>query len=175
MRLVRQRHFTATLSPEKIPGAHCKGCWMGVMDVLDGHEADTVLCSHQGSNSESSNLWRFTLPITLSRLNRYQSGIILIWYIDMIYWYDILIWYIDMIYWYDILMIYWYDILIWYIDVIYWYDILVWYIDMIYWYDISIWHIDMIYWYDILIWYIDMIYLLTAMGLPPGGSSAVHI
>jgi hypothetical protein len=32
-------------------------------------------------------------------------------------------------------------------------------------------------WYDIwyvIIWY-DMLYLLTAIGLPPGGSSTVHI
>jgi hypothetical protein len=61
--------------------------------------------------------------------------------------------------WHDMI---WYD-MIWY-DMI-WYD-MIWY-DMI-WYDI--WH-DMT-WHDI--WY-DMINLLTAIGLPPGGSSTVHI
>jgi hypothetical protein len=50
-----------------------------------------------------------------------------------------------------------------------WYD-MIWY-DMI-WYDM-IWY-DMI-WYD-MIWYdMILIYLLTAIGLPPGGSSTVHI
>ena len=45
---------------------------------------------------------------------------------------------------------------------------MIWY-DMI-WYDM-IWY-DMI-WYDMIWWY-DMIHL-TAIGLPPGGSSTVHI
>jgi hypothetical protein len=54
---------------------------MGLRPVLDGREADTISCFHQGSNSESSNLWRFTLPITLSRLNCYESGIIFSVYI----------------------------------------------------------------------------------------------
>ena len=43
------------------------------------------------------------------------------------------------------------------------------------WYDM-IWH-DMI-WYDIwydMIWWYDMICLLTAIGLPPGGSSTEHV
>jgi len=81
----------------------------------------------------------------------------MIWY-DMI-WYD-MIWY-DMI-WYDMI---WYDMI--------WYD-MIWY-DMI-WYDMI--RCDMIYdtirydtWNDM----IYDIYLLTAIGLPPGGSSTVHI
>jgi hypothetical protein len=70
--------------------------------------------------------------------------------------------------WYDI----WYTIryMIWYII---WYDTIrygmIWY--MI-WYDM-IWYMI---WYDKIcydIWY-DMTYLLTAIGLPPGGSSTVH-
>jgi len=89
----------------------------------------------------------------------------MIWY-DMI-WYD-MIWY-DMI-WYDMI---WYD-MIWY-DMI-WYD-MIWYmtwLDMIHmtWHDvIDIWYniCDKIY----IMWY--MIYLLTAIGLPLGGSSTVHI
>ena len=79
-------------------------------------------------------------------------------------WYD-MIWYMI---WYDTI---WYDMIrydtIRY-DMIYvmiWYD-MIWY-DMI-WY--MIWY-DMI-WYD-MIWY--DIYLLTAIGLPLGGSSTVHI
>jgi hypothetical protein len=66
--------------------------------------------------------------------------------------------------WYDMI---WYD-MIWY-DMI-WYD-MIWY-DMI-WYDI---------WYDMMYDSVsydnaqyDMIYLLTAIWLPPGGSSTVHI
>lgn len=81
MRLVVQSHFTATLPPGKSPGTHCKGRWVGLRAVLDGRDADTISCSHQGLNSESSNLWRFTLPITLSRRNCYQSGIIFSVYI----------------------------------------------------------------------------------------------
>jgi hypothetical protein len=47
------------------------------------------------------------------------------------------------------------------------------------WYDMMIWYMiyDMIcydiVWYDI--WWYDMIYLLTAIELPTGGSSTVHI
>jgi hypothetical protein len=58
--------------------------------------------------------------------------------------------------------------MIWYMTLyMIWYTIY----DMIYdiWYDM-IWYMI---WYDI-IWY-DMIYLSTAIGLPPGGSSTVHI
>ena len=73
----------------------------------------------------------------------------MIWY-DMI-WYD-MIWY-DMI-WYDIRSDIWYDMI--------WYD-MIWY-DMI-WYDTIRWD---------TVWY-DKIYLFTAIGLPPGGSSTVHI
>ena len=70
-------------------------------------------------------------------------------------WYDTI--------WYNMI---WYDV-IWYMV---WYDMM--WCDMIYamiCYD-TIWY-DMI-WYDV-IWY-DMIYL-TAIELPPGGSSTVHI
>jgi len=59
----------------------------------------------------------------------------------------------------------WYDMIymVWYI----WYDM--WY-DMV-WYDI---------WYDMIygmVWYgmIYIIYLLTAIGLPTGGSSTIHV
>ena len=106
----------------------------------------------------------------------------MIWYdmicYDMI-WYDDTIWY-DMMIWYDI----WYDMMwcdvMWYMI---WYD-MIWY-DMIWcdvmWCDVmwcdmwcDIWY-EMI-WCDVIydmIWN-DTIYL-TAIGLPPGGSSTVHI
>ena len=79
---------------------------------------------------------------------------------DMIYnmmWYN-MIWY-DMI-WNDMI---WYDMIRY--DMI---RYMIWYI----WYDMIY---DMIcdIWYDVM-WY-DMIYLLTAVGLPPGVSSTVHI
>ena len=93
---------------------------------------------------------------------------------DMI-WFDRL-WY-DIIYditWYDLILyaMIWYNIwfdTIWY-NII-WYDI-TWY-DMI-WYDM-IWY-NMI-WYNV-IWYMiwcDIYIYITAIELPPGGSSTVHI
>jgi hypothetical protein len=108
-------------------------------------------------------------------------------------WYDMMRY--DKIYmmtWYDIWYVVWYGV--WY-DMI-WYNV-TWYdkmYDMIYdtiwWHDIwYIWHmIYVMLWYMIyyMIWYdmicYDMIYdkiydiiYLTAIRLPPGGSSTVHI
>jgi len=88
------------------------------------------------------------------------------WYMWYDIWYDVM-WYMWYMTWCDMMYDMWYDVIymIWY-DVI-WYDV-IWY--MI-WCDVY----DMIYdiRYDVM-WY-DMIYLLTAIGLPPGGSSTVHI
>ena len=74
-----------------------------------------------------------------------------------------MVWY-DMI-WYDMI---WYD-MIWYVMI--WYD-RIWY-DRI-WYDMICNDIKYI-WYDIC--YVTILYdiFLTAIGLPPGGSSTEHI
>jgi hypothetical protein len=95
-------------------------------------------------------------------------------YDDMIYdlWYDDIIY--GMIRWYDIYMLTLY--MIWWYDDI-WYDD--WFLDLnthilirlydIWWYNMMIY--DIMIWYDDMVWYI----LLTAIRLPPGGGSTVHI